>query len=137
MIPLGLELRTSAAAWPFVIETWLRTYRRIFRVRGLDRARWYEGQRDVALGLVHLVRVAVRPSAPHTVHAWVCGEPGTLHYVYVAHALRRHGVGRALIETIVGAEGRVSHCLPHESRSAFRGLVHDPFALFDALRKAA
>jgi len=79
----------------------------------------------------------VRPSAPHTVHAWACGEPGILHYVYVARELRRHGIGRALIEAVAGTSGSVTHQVPGEARHAFRGFTYDPFALFDALRKAA
>lgn len=136
MIPCGLELASGTVHRPFIIDTWLRTYRRIFRVAGLDRERWYEGQREVILDLLPLVQVALRPAAPHTVHAWVCGVPGMLHYVYVARELRRHGIGRALVEACAGDSGTVSHCRPREAASVFRGFVYDPFALYTFLRKA-
>jgi GNAT superfamily N-acetyltransferase len=137
MMPLGLELVACASALPFVVDTWLRTYRTLYRVRGLDRARWCQGQRAVVRDLVPLVRLAVRPPAPHTVHAWVCGSPGVLHYVYVARELRRHGIGRALVEAACGTSGVVSHMMPHDSKAPFVGFTYDPFALHDALRKAA
>lgn len=136
-MPLGLELFASAEALPFVVATWLRTYRALYRVRGLAPARWYQGQRAIARDLLPLVQVAVRAPAPHTVHAWACGSPGVLHYVYVARELRRHGIGRALVEAVSGTSGVCSHLMPHGVAGPFKGFTYDPFALHDALRKAA
>lgn len=140
MIPLGLELAAAVPELPgcaFVIETWLRTYRRLYRVPGLSSARWYAGQRAIICELLPLVCLALRRSAPNTVHAWACGSPGVLHYVYVAEPLRRHGVGRALVEAVAGPHGVATHVLPREAKSAFAGFAYDPFALHAALRKAA
>lgn len=32
-----------------------------------------------------------------SIHGWVCGKPGLLHYVYVPTELRNSGIGSALV----------------------------------------
>ncbi len=50
----------------------------------------------------HGAILAVLPGALETVHAWVCAGDGILHYVYVAGAVRGHGVARALVRLALG-----------------------------------
>ncbi len=38
-----------------------------------------------------------------TVHAWACGESGTLHYVYVPPELRGNGLARRVITAVLGS----------------------------------
>lgn len=137
MIALGcheLELRRPERPG-LVLDSWLRTYRRLFHVRGLSPLEWYAGQRAIAMRLLEDVWCAVRPESPETIHGWVCGEEGVLHYVYVPAELRRRGIGRALVLALAGERGVVTHRPP--SSKALSGFVYNPFALARTLMEAA
>lgn len=53
-----------------------------------------------------------------TVHAWACGGERVLHFVYVPHMLRGHGLGRRVVTELLGAYPdriEVTHAWPYAS----------------------
>jgi GNAT superfamily N-acetyltransferase len=131
----GLELRSlllQRTGEAFVVSTWLRSYRRLERTPGLTLTERDRAHRAVITPLLDHVWLAVRPEAPTTVHAWVCGELFRLHYVYVPPDLRGHGIARWMVGEICGGHGVASH----RSRKPFEGFPYSPFALAEAMRTA-
>lgn len=133
MIPIALPNRphvlVTCPAPAFVYATWLRSYRRMFTGE-LGALPWFEAQRRIVTDLMPLVHCMVSPAAPQTIHAWVCGSPGVLHYAYVPRELRGNGIGRDLVKAVAGDAGVHTHL-----RATFKGFEsYDPHALADALR---
>jgi GNAT superfamily N-acetyltransferase len=129
----GLELRQPERPG-LVLESWLRSYRRLYKVPGLSPLEWYAGQRAIATRLLPDVWAAYRPEAPNTIHGWACGEAGVLHYVYVPADLRGRGIGGELVRAVCGERGVITHQPPRTR--ALAGFVYNPFALFRALENA-
>lgn len=130
-----LELRTPPCE-RYVLDTWLRQYQRIAEL-SLDEL---DRHRRIAVDLFPLVRCAIDPGAPNTIHGWVCASPGRLHFVYVPSTLRREGIARWLVATTAGESGVATHRRPKqpkELRNVFPGFIYDPYALIDAVREQA
>lgn len=47
-------------------------------------------------------RVVVLGSEAGAIHAWACGAPDLLHYVYVPPELRGHGLARRAVTALLG-----------------------------------
>ncbi len=88
----------------YILRTWLETAQDMAGGRGLPRGLIYGGTRRIAEDCLDSVQVLVSETAPATVHAWICGEPGALFWIYVPFPLRRRGIARAMIAAVCGEE---------------------------------
>jgi hypothetical protein len=132
---IQLELRPPPSE-ALIYSSWLRSYRSVVP-KDSHPERWFASHRRVVEDLYPLVRCAISPSAPSTVHGWVCGEPYLLHWVFVPVDLRRMGVGTALVRAVCGDQGILSHLRPKGLAGFAPSFGHDPYALVDAVRRAA
>lgn len=124
-LPDGTELLARAATpgdVPFIVDTWARSYRdALAALAGASDLDELPGRAGQALTDALYVRiratvqrvpvlVAVSPEAPEAVLGYVVQEVGprgpSVHYVYVAHPVRRLGVARGLLEVAHAHGGR-------------------------------
>ncbi len=108
-LPRTLELAgeqvTVREAEPYDVElifpTWMESARQLRQTRRAVFNRFYESiVRDL---LETEPAVVLTKSGGSTIHAWACGRPpNLLHFAYVPYALRNHGLGRAVIEAVLG-----------------------------------
>jgi hypothetical protein len=100
----------------FIYSTWLYSYR---ATQHAHKGRWrdaYEaGQRRRIDRLWPGVIVACSPEVPVSIHAWVCGKPGRLDYVYVPFELQRKGLARLVVDKVCGPEPEFTHRWPFET----------------------
>jgi GNAT superfamily N-acetyltransferase len=94
----------------FVFATWMRSYREVQKHIAYEAYHTGQGRRVERLWKSSMV--ACRESAPDTIHAWVCGSPGLLHYVYVPPTLRRKGLAKALVDQVCGKPLDFTHRWP-------------------------
>jgi hypothetical protein len=92
----------------FILATWVKSY--IPRLKtflsepgSIGMEELIRQEANVAENLWTKSNVVVSPDSDFTVHAWVCGEPGKLHYVYVPPTLRLKGIATALITHVCGS----------------------------------
>lgn len=121
-----LEVRQAGPAdVPFIIDTWARSYRNaLAKLAGVEDLDEFPGRAGQAMtdGLYLRIRttvqrvpvlVAVAPEDPAAVLGYVVAEVTTsgpcVHYVYVAHPVRRLGVATGLLEA-AGAHGARCTC---------------------------
>ena len=93
----------------FITDAWVKSYAGIMpdyaKTYGMSRWDWIKACATwcIANSQVALAHVETYPDA---ILGWGCGQPGTMHYVYVLHEARRHGLGRMLIAGLGNAERR-------------------------------
>jgi GNAT superfamily N-acetyltransferase len=85
-----------------IYATWLRSYKSSSpRAKNIPRDVFFAEHHDVIAGILDRstteVKLAVLPDDPDVVLGWAVTEPGIVHYVYVKHMLRRHGLATALL----------------------------------------
>ncbi len=85
----------------FIFPTWMEAARQLRYTRRAVFNQFYE---PVVRGLLEMESaVVLTKEGGTTLHAWACGRPpNLLHFAYVPFALRRHGFGRAVIESVLG-----------------------------------
>jgi len=87
----------------FLMSSWLKSYRD--RESHVRTTIYFPMQKEVIEKLLarSKVVVAVDPEDTDMIYAYAVGEPAvnTLHYVYVKHSLRMHGVAKKLVEQIL------------------------------------
>jgi GNAT superfamily N-acetyltransferase len=86
----------------FVVDTWRQSFR--------DESYLFKFNRDLYFRLMGMhvgglmktgeIRVACNPADEDTIIGFAAHTGRELHYVYVREALRKHGVARALIESL-------------------------------------
>lgn len=91
----------------FLLSTWVRSaIPSIRKVTGnssqISQDRMVEEEASRAESLWKLGSVVHGKDDDYTVYAWIVGEQGVLHYVYVVPELRKKGVAEALIESVCG-----------------------------------
>lgn len=88
----------------FILATWIRSYIPVLRKRfGLaDPDVLSQEEAKQAETLWEQTQIVGSEDDDFTVHAWVCGSPGRLDYVYVPPELRRKGLAGALIKHVCG-----------------------------------
>lgn len=133
------ELREHEAAdLPFIFDSWIKSYwdgvnrepwpqvydgKDLIGVIGarLNRDQFFTpGQRALAAACIASAGciVAHINGRPDELLGFACGSNGWLHYVYVKSPYRRIGVGRSLVERVIGDAKRVkvSHLTKHVDR---------------------
>lgn len=99
-----------------IYSTWIRSYRE--QQTDMHRQAYYAGQRRRVDRLWRYTTVASSPDVQVSIHAWICGLPGTpalVHYVYVPPDLRGKGLMRALVRTLFGYDVEYTHRFPFEN----------------------
>lgn len=123
-----LLLRPAASTdRSFIFATWMRSYRQLQTHVAYDA--YHRGQERRVERLWRLTTVACRESAPDTIHAWVCGKPGVLHYAYVPPDLREKGLARTIIAAVCGNPLDFTHRWPFNLPQGWRPneyLLEDP-----------
>lgn len=163
------ELKTRLRKWrrsdiPFLTSNWLRSFRDGAFVRGIPNSIYfYEMQKCIAEVVKTAAIVVVCDEADdNKMYAFACVEKdisGALfvHYVYVKPEVRRRGLARKLLETIIDHETKARGAPPpaifythktfdvldyrkecEEQNKPFplREWVYNPFCLFNRPRTA-
>ncbi len=85
----------------FILNSWLKSYRKSREGWGLEPEVYYQMQHDRATGILSVasVRVVTPEGSPNTILGWMCWEPAAsrIHYVYVKKEFRLSGVARSLL----------------------------------------
>ena len=108
-------LEMTEKSLPFVIDSWLKSYRDSEAVQGLSREVYFDGQRGVIERLLKraTVRLVVNRDDPDQFYGWSCFEStvpiATLHYVYVKHKFRGFGLDDLLVSDLIDAPVVYSH----------------------------
>lgn len=106
-----------------VTRDWIMSYAGRTRC---DNVTYNREQRRVVERLYPHVSVLGRGGSE--VHAWVCAEPGLVHYVYVPAELRRLGFAKALVRAVAGERGEHTHRRP-SGLSGFGGFTFNPYRI--------
>jgi hypothetical protein len=83
---------------PFLFSSWLKSYRNAPAVRQMGNEDYFRHQALVieAILPVASVTLAVDPEDESVIWGFVVWEGPVLHYLYVKHLLRQHGIARDL-----------------------------------------
>lgn len=111
----------------FVFATWMRSYRQT--KSSVEYEQYHRCQVRRVERLWDTAHVVCREQAPETIHAWICGGPGLLHYVYVPPALRRRKLARTVITAHCGHLVQTSHEWPFPALP--QGWRHNEYLLED------
>lgn len=95
----------------FIFATWMRSYWQT-KSSSVAYEQYHRRQPARIERLWPSSTIACREAKPDTIHAWVCGSPGALHYVYVPPDLREKGLARKLVRAVCGSELAFSHEWP-------------------------
>jgi hypothetical protein len=111
----------------FIFATWMRSYRE--QHRDVDYEQYHRCQVRRVERLWDRAHIVCREQAADTIHAWVCGSPGVLHYVYVPPNLRRKKLAETAVRAVCGHAVAFSHQWPFAPVP--RGWKHNEFLLED------
>ncbi len=111
----------------FIFPTWMEAARQLRQTRRSIFDQFYE---HVVKGLLEVESaVVLTKEGGTTIHAWACGRPpNLLHFAYVPFALRDHGFGRAVIESVLGGYPKTIYVTTSPiSRRDHRRFVYNPY----------
>jgi len=88
----------------FIIDTWLRTYRRASAVKGIPSQIYYPNHREVALEIISRTNANVASSIDDDdqLFGYILFETSktpTIHYAYVKQIFRKLGLANQLLES--------------------------------------
>ncbi len=98
----------------FIISTWLKSYRGQAKRQGIQEL--YDAHEPGIAESRWQDSLVVTDDGGFTVYAWVCGQQGSLWYVYVVPELRLHCLSAALIELACGALPDLARPWPYKTR---------------------
>lgn len=111
----------------FILSTWVKSYLPFLRKWLGPNSEGPQSEAAQAETLWERTLVCGAENDEFTVHAWVCGEPGILHYVYVPPELRGKGIAGALIRHQCGHTFQYGR--PWPLRKAPTGGTYNPYLL--------
>lgn len=85
----------------FIVPTWVRSMASLKRVAPMGK-HWRAVDRVLDAPDTR-VSVLASDAAARTIHAWAAASGDLLHYVYVPPELRRAGIARKLITSLLGS----------------------------------
>lgn len=110
----------------YILSTWLKSYIPVIRKwLGKDAPLRYE--QEAAETLWEQTWIVTSEEDEFTIHAWVAGVPGVLHYVYVPPDLRGKGIARALIRHACGHTFSYGRPWPYKRNPS--GGTYNPYLL--------
>jgi hypothetical protein len=118
---------------PFVLSSWLKSYRNAPAVRLADNATYYAGQAASILKTLDRAEtlVAADPEDDNVIWGFIVSEGELIHYVYVKHLMRRNGLAHSL--WCVAGKPTVATAMTHAGESILRAhsdvLAFDPYAV--------
>jgi ATP sulfurylase len=131
---------------PFILNSWLKSNRDNYLVRGVSNTIYYEKHHAVVMNLLAVSNTVVLcdPESPNVVYAYVVFDilPGdilVLHYAYVKQSFRRMHLMRTLVKEILEAEKPIiifaTHDTGHISHDWMRrhDVTYDPYRMFAQL----
>lgn len=84
-----------------IFATWLKSYEVTSAMTKLvPRQEYFAGHHKLIEGIFARnpsIKLAVLPDDHNVILGWGVGEPGIIHYIFVKQAMRRFGLGRALL----------------------------------------
>jgi hypothetical protein len=83
---------------PFILSSWLKSYRNADTVVHVNNEDYYKGQADLINQLIDRsnVIIACDPEYPTSMFGYVIYEDNVIHYIYCKFSFRRHGVATLL-----------------------------------------
>lgn len=111
----------------YILATWVKSYQSVLRkwLPQLKNSAELEGSQ--AETLWEQTFIVTSPNDDFTVHAYVVGSPGVLHYVYVPPDLRGKGIARALIRHVCGHTYEYGRPWPFKKEPS--GGTYNPYLL--------
>lgn len=109
----------------FILATWVKSFQPLLR-KWLGDANLLSQESAQAETLWEQTWIVTSEDG-FTVHAWVAGVPGVLHYVYVPPDLRGKGIARALIRHVCGHTFQYGR--PWPFKKAPSGGTYNPYLL--------
>jgi GNAT superfamily N-acetyltransferase len=110
----------------FILATWVKSYAPVLR-KWLGDGIGLEEEAQQAETLWGQTLVCGSENDEFTIHAWVCGSPGVLHYVYVPPDLRGKGIAGALIRHVCGHKFQYGRPWPFRKEPS--GGQYNPYLL--------
>lgn len=96
----------AATDVPFVINSWLKSFRSSKWAGSLPNNVYWEAYHKAIEVILErsdtIVKIASLAENPDQILGYVVYCPDAVHYLYVKLSLRRHGIGRRLLECAIG-----------------------------------
>lgn len=129
---MQLTLRQhKKAEEPFIISSWLKSYRNSPYVRFVDNDTYYKKQAAIILERLRDSNcvVATDPEDDNVVWGFIVHDEQLLHYVYVKHLLRLNGIARTL--WMYAGKPTQATCLTHAGEAILKAkgdiFTFDPY----------
>ena len=116
---------------PFVLSSWLRSYRNAPTMRLVDNATYYAKQAELILAVLDASRttVAADPEDDTVIWGFIVVEYDVCHYAYVKHLMRRNGIAREM--WLAAGSPPWASALTHAGEAIFKAkngvIKFDPF----------
>ena len=91
--------------YPYILSTWVRSALGRLDKLNLPRSLLASGIHDIATSNLGRVQVLVSAGSDgSTVHGWICGRQGAVHWVYVPHDIkfRCPDLQRVMVRAVCG-----------------------------------
>lgn len=116
-----------AADVPFILDSWLNSFRHAYHTRGMDGPVYFQEQRRVVETLLRRcsVLVACDSGEPSSVWGYAVGEEIdsylVVHFVYVRAGFQDHGIGTDLMKAFLAASPHtVALVYTHQTKAGRR-----------------
>lgn len=125
---------------PFILNSWLKSYRVSNFARTITNTVYFEGHHTVIRNILKkaTVLVACNQQNPSQIYGYLVYEKvdnvPVIHYCYVKHTFRGLGIGKKLLLSAKTLEepGVFTHHTKSAERSAVKyALVHHPYLAFN------
>lgn len=143
---LPIQIRPiSQVDVPFVIASWLKSYKGAFFAKDIHPKTYFAGQHRVVSSLLQTCTtwVACAESDPTEIYGFICGEyqgqAFVLHYIYVKHTFRNLGIAKQLLAqfplTLPVNFYTHHNAVAHKQAAAYHMLYNPYIALLPEYRK--
>ena len=130
---------------PFILNSWLKSYRVSNFARSMTNTVYYEGHHPVVRKILKRAKVTVAcdPSHPSQIYGYIVHEMvediPVIHYCYVKHTFRNMGIASNLINSV--KESDQAGVFTHHTKNAERiapkhNLIHHPYLAFNDVKES-
>lgn len=132
---------------PFITSSWLESFRNAPMVRGVPNSIYFSYHHKILEELLprSIVLVACNPADTDQIVGYICAEVFdnclVVHYVYVKQPLRRLGVAKKLLDTLLESEkpaavqytAKTPSIFDFEKQLKEQRIIYNPYLLYATL----
>lgn len=133
---------------PFLTNSWLKSYRDAFAVKGVPNSLYYHWHHKILDKIIPRAFNLVLCSAAdeNSIIGWVCAERMdtalVVHYVYVKQWARKHGFARKMVEALEESGKPPAIMFTHKTKAArdiemgtehLKEWIYNPYLLYMTL----